>query len=739
MVAIVLDMLPDTDIDNEKILIQEAMCSYSDEKRNNDRGDHDDDSTCNSNDTNECIEMFLGLNKNTIKLIDMKEVNFDEVEDDDDDVRNLDCLNKEEQHDVNEIRKVINTNNHPHRDSMIEGIVEGNGSSEIATNNENDNFHSPLQVLSWFQCAYLTPTTTGNSISAAITGSPELQQPLQHCVRIVYDPARQYYSLVATATPPATDSHRQMFIPKGTVLYTERPLFATQIPSSYHNNNKKIVEYQNSSTLLLAQQNDINETQSVATTMADHEYYKVRACQFCFRSLEPISSCYDCCNTSSTCEDKSRSRTPSDPSLLLPLQYLYPVPDFSFPEATSANDREDDDRQRHQLTYRKDRHGRILCALCRSYFCSLQCYNRMIHQYGTCCSFRQLLHSYSSSNSTPTRTYTSSTNANHISDTTVRCSDIRNKNAAEDLYEDDADPLWEAMQQPAIALAVRMFVATLHQHRSARTGSKYTYANVSTDSMSSIPSIVDGLCGTAADLQLLELGIPIRMNANNNEELEAASPISRSVQYTVEPIYEMLVSLHSISKVEQTQEFSLAYFMSLCSKSARNGFGVRPQSPFQSYYAGIVRTSLYRGSTQHVKFQNQIANALLGCATSDAQFQRGMDRMIDDRVCPEVVALFPLTSRINHSCSPNAEVRSQQYVDGTIDVVSIKDIKIGEEITISYIYGSGGSRRNSSSSITNATTQRQRNHKTTHRRQLELYAKYLFHCGCVLCKNGETL
>ena len=177
--------------------------------------------------------------------------------------------------------------------------------------------------------------------------------------------------------------------------------------------------------------------------------------------------------------------------------------------------------------------------------------------------------------------------------------------------------------------------------------------------------------------------------------------------------------------------------MSLCSKAARNGFGIRPQSPFQSYYAGIVRSSLYRGSAQHVKLQNQVANALFGCASSDAQFHRGMDRMIDERVCPEVVALYPLTSRINHSCVPNCEVRSQQYIDCTIDVVATQDIKIGEEITISYIYGTGGSFANSNgeNTLNYSTTKRQRNQKTTHRRQQELYAKYLFHCDCFLCKR----
>jgi SET domain-containing protein len=94
-----------------------------------------------------------------------------------------------------------------------------------------------------------------------------------------------------------------------------------------------------------------------------------------------------------------------------------------------------------------------------------------------------------------------------------------------------------------------------------------------------------------------------------------------------------------------------------------------------------------------------------------------MDATIDRRVAPQLAAIFPLTARINHACSPNynAEVRSGQFVNYNIDVVATHNIQAGEEILISYIEGS--------------------HRKTRHKRQLELNARYLFNCKCYSCQK----
>jgi hypothetical protein len=79
--------------------------------------------------------------------------------------------------------------------------------------------------------------------------------------------------------------------------------------------------------------------------------------------------------------------------------------------------------------------------------------------------------------------------------------------------------------------------------------------------------------------------------------------------------------------------------------------------------------------------------------------------------CVPIVGLFTLIARINHSCDPNAEVRSQEYTDCHVDLVAKRPIEPGEEITISYI-------RESTAKV---------------KRLRALESKYLFACDCSKC------
>ena len=150
-------------------------------------------------------------------------------------------------------------------------------------------------------------------------------------------------------------------------------------------------------------------------------------------------------------------------------------------------------------------------------------------------------------------------------------------------------------------------------------------------------------------------------------------------------------------------------------KAARNGFGILTQSPFKSYYAALLRSAGGRGSDKHEALKEQVARAL---GSETGQLERGMDRKIEEVVAVEIAAIFPLTARINHACQPNAQVRSQEFVDCHMDLVALKDIEEGEEITISYILTRDGARHRRS-------------------RQRELEAKYLFTCDCALCQDDN--
>ena len=86
--------------------------------------------------------------------------------------------------------------------------------------------------------------------------------------------------------------------------------------------------------------------------------------------------------------------------------------------------------------------------------------------------------------------------------------------------------------------------------------------------------------------------------------------------------------------------------------------------------------------------------------------------------CVKMGGIFTLTARMNHSCDPNAEIRSQEYVDCNIDIVAKKDVGRGEEICISYV--------NLGPNPSNSIVAR-------NRRQRELRSRYLFHCQCSRC------
>ena len=97
-----------------------------------------------------------------------------------------------------------------------------------------------------------------------------------------------------------------------------------------------------------------------------------------------------------------------------------------------------------------------------------------------------------------------------------------------------------------------------------------------------------------------------------------------------------------------------------------------------------------------------------------------MDRRVQEKVSPSLVTIFPLTSRINHDCEPNAELVTS-FVDSHVDVRLVRVVHGGEEITINYVGRFGG--RN----------------KSLECRQTELRRKYLFVCRCRLCRvaSGE--
>lgn len=386
------------------------------------------------------------------------------------------------------------------------------------------------------------------------------------------------------------------FIPKGSILFTESAAVASQMPD-----------------------------------LSSSEYLlPVRACQNCFRSMEPISKL------------EVGSGASSSPAPL-PLPHLWPVAPFDnscTPEMESNS----------TVT---DQFGRIKCP-CGSWFCSKYCHDQFSSQLGErgCCRLVHVL-----------------------------------QNTLPGLLDPDVE------LQSAVVLALRMFVITLHRFR--QTGG-------SLDGPIDCVDEFTGLCGTAADMNELEIGVPTQANSSTQHK-----------KFTLKPWYHQLKIILSLEESEQ-KALSLEYLHRLAAVAARNAVDLTMQSPFTPYYNALIRAAGGRASPKQEQFRHQVARSL---GSDSGQLDRGMDARVGKLVASDVSAIFPLTARINHACEPNAQICSP-FMDCRIDVIALNDISAGTEITISYIATGRGIGR-----------------KTRQRRQRELQAKYLFLCTCAKCSK----
>eukprot|EP00978_Attheya_sp_CCMP212_P038243 scaffold187793_cov55-Attheya_sp.AAC.5 len=302
--------------------------------------------------------------------------------------------------------------------------------------------------------------------------------------------------------------------------------------------------------------------------------------------------------------------------------------------------------------------GYIFCPKCGASFCSDTCRGAHDQSLGSCCMYEAAI------------------------DTVVH-SMHSGSNVDAELDEVDG----ELKIQSSIILATRMFCNALQRYRQ----------NERQQPNHSEIDPYHGMCGDPSDVTLLEIGT-FAQNSNT---------------YSLQESYLELCNVFSMSD-EERSILNLDCFHRLASIGARNGFEITTQSPFRQYHSSLLRTT-GRDTEQHAIVMKQVANSL---GSSDGELTRAMDRLVAERCAVEVVALFTLVARMNHSCDPCAEVRGHEFVDCHVDVVAKRDIAIGEEICISYI--------NLGPSVGRSATLK-------HKRMKELKARYLFLCDCSRC------
>mmetsp|Transcript_15160 Transcript_15160/g.32736 ORF Transcript_15160/g.32736 Transcript_15160/m.32736 type:complete len:554 (+) Transcript_15160:138-1799(+) len=180
-------------------------------------------------------------------------------------------------------------------------------------------------------------------------------------------------------------------IRRGEVIYTERAAEACQMP------------YRCSIC---------DESRSAGRDMF---MYRVRGCQYCFRSLEPASSI--------VCKDAAGAD--------IPMAEYWPVPEYqSDPPSATSNSGEQYDLD--------TKTGRVQCMHCQSLFCSKQCLDNLCKSMGSCCH---------------------GANAIKVAVHAASC--------AKETSEDDGESI---LAEPAITLAARMFSAELYRYRRCSDG-----------------------------------------------------------------------------------------------------------------------------------------------------------------------------------------------------------------------------------------------------------------------------
>jgi len=424
------------------------------------------------------------------------------------------------------------------------------------------------------------------------------------------------------------------YIPKGSVIFTEKALEGIQIPSS-------------------------------SPTSGKGNLYTIRACQNCFKSLEPVS-----CISSKD----------------LPLSELWPVPEYDGdPRSELQESVTVINSNQHSSMLFHAKSGRITCRDCGTTFCNRYCAEDHLQTIGDCCRCMRAIEELVLVVicSEKERLFPSNGDDGDEGDEGGNCSSFV-----------DIDPV--------LILAARMFIAQVRQYRCIDSGRDFS-------DCSEYDYLFYGLCGEARDIRALGF----ESSSTLTNDVDNAGKILQPLQNE----YEAIANAIELTESERNSDwrFSLWQFQKIVAIAQRNSISLMTGSPFRTYYQAMIRNTGGRGTSRQQQVASDVAR-LLG--SKDGKLTRNMDRMIEDKCVVKMGGIFTLTAQMNHSCDPNAEIRSQEYVDCNIDIVAKEEIHEGEEICISYV----NLGPNPSYSVV-----------ARNRRRRELSSRYLFNCQCSRC------
>ncbi|ETN67879.1 SET and MYND domain-containing protein 5 [Anopheles darlingi] len=169
----------------------------------------------------------------------------------------------------------------------------------------------------------------------------------------------------------------------------------------------------------------------------------------------------------------------------------------------------------------------------------------------------------------------------------------------------------------------------------------------------------------------------------------------------IEQLYERFAAAFSVQSNDRLNWLSLEAFKSLIALVGTNGQGIGTSS-FGDWVKNVSERQLDQQTRQSV---DELIDELYN----------KMDEVVGTFLNNEGSALYAMQSKINHSCTPNAEIVFPKS-NHVLALRALRDLAAGEEICISY--------------LDECNLQRSR-----HSRQKNLREYYLFECQCERCES----
>lgn len=169
----------------------------------------------------------------------------------------------------------------------------------------------------------------------------------------------------------------------------------------------------------------------------------------------------------------------------------------------------------------------------------------------------------------------------------------------------------------------------------------------------------------------------------------------------IDELYELISRAFDPTADERLKWLTLSGFRSLLALIGTNGQGIGTSS-FADWVRNVSELDL-------PDQQRESVDILI-----DNLYNK-LDEVVGTFLNNEGSALYSYQSKVNHSCSPNVECRFP-HSNNVLALTATRDIKVGEEICISY--------------LDECALERSR-----HSRQKMLSENYLFQCQCEKCDS----